>query len=258
MVLLVMLDGVRPDAITPERCPHVTTLAARGARSWQARSVLPSVTLPCHMSIFHSVPPTRHGIMSNQYVPLARPLPGVVEVARAANLRSAFVHNWEPLRDLARPEQLAYAYFREPPHDATYDDAVADEAARLLRDEYYDFVFVYFGSVDAAGHLYGWMSDGYLQQLAHVDGLLGRVLDALPADASVVVQSDHGGHERTHGTDSPADMTIPWVVAGPGIRRGHTISGTVSLLDTAPTIARLLGIAAPREWEGHPVEEIFL
>jgi arylsulfatase A-like enzyme len=52
-------------------------------------------------------------------------------------------------------------------------------------------------------------------------------------------------------------MTIPWLAAGPGIRRGYTIDTPVSLLDTAPTIARLLGLAPDREWEGRCVEEIF-
>jgi arylsulfatase A-like enzyme len=80
----------------------------------------------------------------------------------------------------------------------------------------------------------------------------------MPADASIIVHADHGGHERTHGTDSPDDMTIPWIAAGPTIRRGHTINAPVSLLDTAPTIARLLGLRQPAEWEGRPVEEIFV
>jgi arylsulfatase A-like enzyme len=52
-------------------------------------------------------------------------------------------------------------------------------------------------------------------------------------------------------------MTIPWLVAGPGIRAGYAISAPVSLLDTAPTLARLLGIAPHHEWEGRCVEEMF-
>jgi arylsulfatase A-like enzyme len=83
------------------------------------------------------------------------------------------------------------------------------------------------------------------------------VVDALPAGAHIIVQSDHGGHDRGHGTEMPEDMTIPWLAAGPGIRSGHPITAQVSLLDTAPTVARLLGVTPPREWEGRVVEEIF-
>lgn len=258
MVVFVMLDGVRPDALEAAHCPQTRALRERGAATMQARSVMPSVTLPCHMSIFHSVPPARHGITANLYLPMARPLPGLVEVACAAGLRSAFIHNWEPLRDLNRPETLAYAYYRAPPHTVAYDQAVADEAARVVATEAFDFVFVYFGSVDGAGHLYGWMSPEYLAQLERVDAALGQVLAALPAGAAVIVHSDHGGHDRTHGTAMPEDMTIPWIAAGPGIKRGHVITQPVSLLDTAPTVARLLGIAPHQEWEGQSVEEIFV
>ncbi|MBC8074809.1 MAG: alkaline phosphatase family protein [Chloroflexales bacterium] len=257
MIVLVMIDGTRPDALDQARCPNIQALRERGSATMQARSVMPSITLPCHTSIFHSVPPSRHGITANLYLPMARPLPGLVEVARGAGLRSAFVHNWEPLRDLNRPETLAYSYYREPPLTPDYDQAVADEAARLLAHERFDFVFVYFGSVDGAGHLYGWMSPEQIAQIERVDAHIGQLLAALPADATIIVHADHGGHERTHGTEMPEDMTIPWIAAGPTIRRGHTIAAPVSLLDTAPTIARLLGLRQPTDWEGSPVEEIF-
>lgn len=263
MVVLVMTDGLRPDAIDPARCPAHAALRARGAFTDAAQSVMPSVTLPCHMSIFHSVPPARHGITSNLYAPLARPLPGLGEALRLARRRSAAVHNWEPLRDLARPEMLSFAYFREPPagpdvaHPA-YDEDVAHEGARAIGSGEFDFVFVYLGGVDAAGHHFGWMSEGYLEQVARLDAALGVVAEALPPDAHIVVQSDHGGHGRTHGTEQPEDMTIPWLVAGPGVRGGHRIAARVSLLDTAPTVARLLGVPAPREWEGRAPEEIFV
>jgi predicted AlkP superfamily pyrophosphatase or phosphodiesterase len=262
MVVLVMTDGLRPDAIDVARCPAHAALRQRGAWTATARSVMPSITLPCHMSIFHSVPPTRHGITSNLYTPMARPLPGLGEALRMARKRSAFVVNWESLRDLCRPEMLSFSYYREPPAGAdvyhpAYDEDVAEQGARIVASGAFDFVFVYLCGVDAAGHHFGWMSDGYLEQVARLDAALGVVVDAVPPDAHLVVQSDHGGHDRGHGTDMPEDMTIPWLAAGPGIRAGYQLDAPVSLLDTAPTIARLLGVLPPREWEGRTVEEIF-
>jgi predicted AlkP superfamily pyrophosphatase or phosphodiesterase len=52
-----MIDGLRPDAIVPADCPNLKALLARSAYSLTATSVMPSITLPCHTSIFHSVPP---------------------------------------------------------------------------------------------------------------------------------------------------------------------------------------------------------
>lgn len=258
MVVFIMIDGLRPDAIAAAGCEHLPAFQRRGASTMRAQSVMPSVTLPCHTSIFHSVPPGRHGITTNYYIPMARPLPGLVEVARAAGKKSAFVHNWEPLRDLTRPEQLSYSWCHEPPLDHTYDDEMHAEAVRVVTQQRYDFVFVYYGSVDTAGHAYGWMEPGYLAQVKHVDTLVGALLHAMPADANIIIQADHGGHDRNHGTDCAEDMTIPWMAVGPHIKANYTITTPVSLLDTAPTLARMLGIAPSDEWDGRCVEEIFI
>lgn len=258
LVVFILIDGVRPDAIMAANCPHLTELLKRSAFTLKATSVLPSITLPCHMSIFHSVPPTRHGVTTNDWQPMARPLPGLVEQAHAAGRCCAFFHNWEPLRNLNTPGSLAFSYFRDNVYtDPDGDSVIAAEAARYITTDRPDFVFVYLGTVDTMGHLAGWMSSQYLAQLERVDGALGTLLTALPTDCSILLQSDHGGHERTHGTDSPEDMTIPWLVAGPGIRSNYEIKEAVSLLDTAPTLARLLKINPHREWEGRCVEEIF-
>jgi predicted AlkP superfamily pyrophosphatase or phosphodiesterase len=256
-VIFILIDGLRPDAITAERCPRLAGLRARGAATMRASSVMPSITLPCHTSIFHSVPPTRHGITSNDWRPMARPLPGLFDIARAAGKRSVFFYNWEQLRDLGRPGSLELSFFRNTAYQADGDQIIADEAARTLTTVRPDLAFVYFGTVDTAGHVYGWMSDGYLGQLEQVDAALGTLLDALDADCTLLIQSDHGGHDRNHGTDLPEDLTIPWIAAGPGIRQGYEISAPVSLLDTSPTLVHLLGIAPHHEWEGRCVEEIF-
>jgi phosphopentomutase len=190
---------------------------------------------------------------------MARPLPGLVDQAQAAGKRCGFFYNWEQLRNLSRPGSLHCSCFRDNVYTdlVNGDQAIAAEAVRYLASDRPDFIFVYFGTVDTVGHLAGWMSKPYLAQLERVDGALGTLLDGLPAGSTILLQSDHGGHERTHGTDSPEDMTIPWLVTGPKIRRGYEITAPVSLLDTAPTLARLLDITPYPEWEGCCVEEIF-
>ncbi len=256
-VAFFMLDGVRPDALTAAHVPHVAALLARGSATMQATAVMPCITLPNHTTIFHSVPPARHGVTSNEWQPMARPVPGLFEVVCAAGKRTAFLYNWGHLRDLARPGSLDAAFFRSSQHDPDGDDITAAAARDILQRDRPDFIFIYFGTVDAVGHDHGWMSPEYLAQLERVDAALGSVVAGLPDDFAVLVQADHGGHDRDHGLPIPEDLTVPWLVAGPGVRRGHTIQAAVSHLDTAPTIARLLGLAPAPEWEGHAVEEIF-
>lgn len=256
--VLVVIDGLRPDALALANCSEINSLLARSAYTLRASSVMPSVTLPCHMSIFHSVPPTRHGITTNDWQPMARPLPGLIDQARAANLHTASFYNWEPLRNLSLPGSLNFSYCRDNVYsDPEADRVIAGEAVRYIDHDAPDFAFVYFGTVDTIGHRHGWLSAEYLAQIERVDRALGALLKGLPSDSTVLLLSDHGGHERSHGTDSAEDMTIPWLVAGPGIRRGYEVSTPVSLLDTAPTLARILNIEPHRDWEGRCVAEIF-
>jgi hypothetical protein len=257
MILFTLLDGLRPDALSPARTPALWGLKTRGAGTLAARSVMPCITLPCHMSIFHSVPPERHGVTTNTWTPMARPLPGLFDVARAAGKRCGFFYNWEPLRNVGLPGSLAYSLMIDNVETPSGDHELAAEAARVLATVPLDFAFVYLGTIDTTGHAAGWMSDGYLAQVAAVDAVVARLLSELPPDTHVLLQADHGGHDRTHGTPAPEDMTIPWLLAGPSIKTGHTIAGPVSLLDTAPTLARLLGLSAHPQWEGHSIDEAF-
>jgi predicted AlkP superfamily pyrophosphatase or phosphodiesterase len=255
--VLILIDGLRADAVTHETMPNLRQLMMRGASTLQAQSVIPSVTLPCHMSIFHSVPPQRHGIMQNVYQSMARPLPGLVEQAYAAGLKCGFIYNWEPLRDLSRPEKLHFSYFVNNVLEPEGDRTLAQEAVRYIEAHAPDFLFLYLGSVDMYGHAYGWMSDEYLAQAGRSDAAVGHFMEHVSPDSSVILLADHGGHERNHGTDSPEDMTIPWMAVGPNIHADYHIKGTVTLLDTAPTLARIMNIKAAPEWEGRSVDEIF-
>ncbi len=258
IVMLTVIDGLRPDAIAAADCPNLKALLQRSAYTLHARTVLPCITLPCHMSMFHGVPPTRHGVTSNDWQPMARPLPGLVDVAKPAGKRCAFFTSWEPLRDLSRPGALFYSVYVDNLIDLDADLRVAEAAAKAIQTNPIDFAFVYLGVVDNVGHDFGWMSDAYLAEVAKADRALGILLDALSdREHALLLQADHGGHERFHGLDIPEDMEIPWMVSGMGIRRGYEIPSPVTILDTAPTLARLLGVTPHAQWEGRCVEEIF-
>lgn len=257
-VLYISTDGLRPDAIAAAHTPNFRAVMSRGAYTLAGCSVMPSISLPCHMSIFHSVPPERHGILVNTYTPMARPVPGLVEVLNDSGKRCASFISWEPLRDLSRPGSLSVstliAYARNP---EAADVLTVQAALPYLHSGEFDFVFLYLATIDEVGHDFGWMSQRYLRQVEHVDAHLGTIMENLPADTAVLIHSDHGGHDRSHGTDSAQDMTIPWMAAGPGIRENFEIERRVSLLDTAPTITRILGVTPSVVWEGRAVEEIF-
>ncbi len=257
-VLFMMLDGLRPDAVSAERTPNFWGLMQRGAYTLKGQSMNPSLTLPCHMSIFHSIPPERHGIIDNDYHSMARPVRGLVEQLKLYDYASAFFYNWEQLRDVSRPGSLAFSFFTDTAYTLDGDDIMAQQAVQHFQNSPTPFTFLYFGTIDSVGHAFGWMSEMYLAQAHRVDALLGDVLAILDKDTFVIAHADHGGHERTHGTTLPEDMTIPFVMAGKGIKQGYELTTPVSLLNTAPTVTHLLGIKPYTDWEGTPLTEALL
>ena len=68
-VILMCIDGMRPDGFLQCGNPFIEEMMKLGSYSLESRTVFPSCTLPCHMSMFHSVPPERHGILSSQTHP---------------------------------------------------------------------------------------------------------------------------------------------------------------------------------------------
>ncbi|MDX1934383.1 MAG: alkaline phosphatase family protein [Capsulimonadales bacterium] len=257
-VLLCSMDGVRPDAILSTETPTIDRLAREGAFTWSARTVMPSSTLPCHTSMLRGVPTERHGITSNTFTPIVRPVPSLIDAARAQGRRTGFFYNWEQLRDLADPGSLHVAVMHGECTSEKSDAFLAEQACAYLERDDLDLLFLYLGWPDECGHKHGWMTPPYLESITHADACLGRVLETLRRlgrETVTLVVSDHGGHDRSHGTDRPEDMTIPWVLNGPGVRAGVEIATPVRIYDTCPTLAHLLGLSPAPQWEGRIVTD---
>ena len=251
-VLLILCDGMRPDSLAACGHPYIPELLRQSASTLSARTVFPSVTLPCHMSLFHSVDPDRHGILTNTYVPQVRPIAGLADHLSRCEKRCAMFYTWEPLRDLTRPGALCRSVFADQkalgPIPAT--EEILAPALSALRSDDLDFVFLYLGAPDELGHDEGWMSPAYLAAVSHAWDCIRRVMEVLPPCCTVLVTADHGGHGRNHGDDCPEDMTIPLLIRGETFAPGSALPGDVSIKDLAPTIAALLGVPPCRDWEG--------
>ena len=68
-VVLVLVDGMRPDGILACGERYLQDLAAQSSASFAAKTVFPSITLPCHTSLFFGVQPQRHGVLTNEWRP---------------------------------------------------------------------------------------------------------------------------------------------------------------------------------------------
>jgi predicted AlkP superfamily pyrophosphatase or phosphodiesterase len=250
-VIMILCDGMRPDFVLSSKNPYVAEFLSSSVYAMSAQTTMPSVTLPCHTSLFLSVPSERHGILTNTWTPQVRPIKGLVEVLNAAGKSCAFVCDWDPLRDLARPETLSFAYFANGGalgYDYTLPKMVA-RAAEILNGEAPDFMFVYLGLPDAWGHEFGFTSDKYAESVSLVWDGIKTIAGAASPDYGAIVLADHGGHGRSHGEDIPEDMTIPIILRGEMFGNAD-ISGNVNIMDVAPTVAEALGVKPDAAWEG--------
>jgi arylsulfatase A-like enzyme len=118
-------------------------------------------------------------------------------------------------------------------------------------------MFIHLPLVDLTGHAAGWMSPAYLGQVAAADAALGRLLQAVGPQVTVIVTADHGGYDFIHWSGAPEDWQIPWIIAGPGIRPGHALTTAISTVDTAATAAAVLGLTLDEGASGQPVDEAF-
>lgn len=252
-VILISIDGMRPDGLTECGSEHLEKLKSISSYTFNAQTVFPSKTLPCHMSLFLGVPPMRHGILSNTYVPQVHSITGVFEKICAAGGECAFFYGWEPLRDVALPGSSKYATYFNAYMEESVDTLLTDEAIKLIEWKKPDFVFLYQVDTDEkGGHDCGWMSDGYLDRIRIAINNAWRVIEKFGDEYTVIITADHGGHDRMHGTDMPEDMTIPMFYIGKDFEPGRKLDG-VSILDIAPTIAKVMGLLPEKEWEGKPL-----
>ena len=252
-VILILIDGMRPDALVQCNNPHVQRLLSASAYALKARTVYPPLTLPCHMSLFHSVEPDRHGVTDNVYSPMARPINGIIEQLHGKRT-TAMCYNWGELRDLCRPDVLDFSlYINLSTYGAEQSvREVCEVVEKLLGSKAPDFCFTYFGWPDEQGHDTGWMSAEYLHAVDESMRLVESLIEATKGEYITIILADHGGHDRTHGASIDEDMTIPVILQGEGIPPGE-IQRPVSILDIAPTVVRLLGCEPAKEWEGTPL-----
>lgn len=261
-VLIVSFDGLRPDAIEAANMESTMELMQTGAYTLTAQTIDPSLTLPAHSSMLVGTCPAKHIVRWNVYVPENGFALGsdIFDLAHAAGLRTVFVTGKEKLRQVTEPTSTDFFEFI----DRT--DKIQDKTTvlRLALDQIaqgFGLMFVHFAEGDIEGHNKGWMSRAQLDVYGREDRGLGSMIQALKDKGMyettlIIVTSDHGGHDSTHGTGLPDDMTIPWVVNGPRILPGE-LQTQVHIMDTAATAAFALGLPIPPEWDGIPVYEAF-
>jgi hypothetical protein len=260
-VIVIGVDGLGAAWLRDANTPKIAKLMALGASTLHARAVIPTVSSPNWASMINGAGPAQHGITSNEWQPDKYEIapvckgsggffPTVFGVLREQRygMTIGVFHHWKDFRRL-----LEKGSANQVVH---IDDAVktTDAAIAYWKQQRPALLFVHLDHVDHAGHDHGWGSAEYRAAVELADKLIGRVAEAAP-EATIIVTADHGGSGTKHGGMTMGEIEIPWIAAGPGIRKGVKIAKPVNTYDTAVTIAYLLKIKPHECWIGRPVWE---
>ena len=212
-LLLVSLDGVRPDALGRGDTPTLDALARDGVQAWM-RPSYPSLTFPNHYTLVTGLRPDRHGLIHNamhdetlgefrlsdreavgngEWYADGEPLWVTAERAGLATATLSWPGSEAAVRGVRPTRWFAFDYSR--PIDVRVDTVLGwlDEPPATRPR----LATLYFEHPDKAGHDYGPSSPEYREALRLVDRALARLVAGLRERGAsdrvnLVVVSDHG------------------------------------------------------------------
>jgi len=253
-VILISVDGLRPDALDADRSPTIWQLIEEGSFHATALCELPPATLPNHTSMLTGLSVSRHGVMINYEYPGRIEQTTIFDVAKANGLRAGCFIGKSRLRWLCNEGSVEQWGLQA-------DTAAIGEMVRqaIAADDLH-LIFVHFAGTDGVGHASGWMSPEYLAEVTRVDEAVRGIRDAMAAagilDETVfMITADHGGHEKVHYLDIPDDRHIPIVLNGPGIAVGRRLCQPARIMDVPATVLHLLNLPTASVLDGLPLLE---
>jgi len=245
--------------------PRIAELRQRGAWTLKARAVLPTVSSPNWASLFLGATPAQHGITSNDWQPdrfdiapvctgAGGRFPSLFGLMREQqpHRKTAAIHDWEGFGRLLEPGAPSFIQ-----HVKGGSVATTDYAINYWKRERPDLLFVHLDDVDHAGHQHKWESAEYRQAVAAHDALVGRFVDMVrdageQARTLIILVADHGGVGTKHGGMTMAEIEIPWIAAGHGVRV-RELTAPVNIQDTAATLAAVYKLRTPACWEAKAI-----
>lgn len=251
-VLLIGLDGVRPDALQAAATPNLDGLVQSGAVTWTMRTEDISLSGPGWSSMLTGVTAAKHGVTNNSFIG-----------ARYGE----YPHFFERLRSVCPDASLASVATWSGIGRIVLDSASVGEAGgsdgtttaravELLSTGDPVVLFVHLDDVDAAGHGSGFSptNPAYINAIQTKDAQVGQILDAVRARPGyaaeewlVMVSTDHGGLGTGHGGGTVEEQTIFAIFQGPGVTPG-VITQPTNIEDIAVTALAYLGVPLNPAW----------
>ncbi|NDV15850.1 sulfatase-like hydrolase/transferase [Muricauda sp. TY007] len=269
-IVVIGIDGMSPDGIQKANTPTLDSMVQHGAATMHARSVLPSSSSPNWASMIMGADTEQHGVTSNGWEKFDHQLPPVVVTENGAfptiftlfkdqqpQAHVGAIYDWDGFGRLFEKADVDFDI------DGDHEDKTTEAAVNYIKEHTPKFTFVHLDHVDHAGHALGHGSPEYYKSVEKADSLIAEIVDATKQagifeKTMFIVSADHGGLGFGHGGESLAEMEIPFILYGTGIKKGYKIEETVYQYDNAPTVAYAMGLQTPQSWIGRPVKGAFV
>ena len=268
-VFIISFDQGDPDLIQQSEMPVFQQMAAEGAHSWNAFTIVPSLTLSAHTSMLTGVGPQAHQILWNDYQPAKGvvKLPTIFKLAKQRGLKTAMFVGKEKFKHLLLPGSVDAFIWPQPDDGAL---SVAKAFAAQVKTLQPNLCFIHFRDPDTQGHKYGSHSPEKKMALKDCDLALGIIKNAIAevelTNSVIILTADHGSHDiknnngkiaGAHGSAETCDVVIPWVAWGKGVKKNFAVTAPIIQYDTAATTLWLLGVPLPEYFWGRPVTSAF-
>jgi predicted AlkP superfamily pyrophosphatase or phosphodiesterase len=267
-VLIISIDGLRPDMALRAKTPNLHQMLEVGCFSFWARTTPLAITLPSHTSMLTGVIPRKHEIEWNKDLPLSTPVypnfPTIFEVAKKHGFTTAMAAGKSKFSTLAKPGTLDWSWIAAASTSGDID--VAEHAIEIIRQHQPQVMFIHFPGCDNVGHAKGWGTPQQLEAIAGADAQVGRVFAAMEEakvkdNTFIILTADHGGAGRTHVPDDARSRHIPWIAVGPHVRKNIDLTTYADLIinteDTFATACYVLKLPLGKLLDGKPIKEIF-
>ena len=255
-VLMVLLDGWRPDVIAAAHTPTLDMMMQDSAYSMEARVEDTAISGSGHSSFLTGVHRDKHNVHGNSFGDANyQEYPYWFNLLKyeRPEMHTAAYHNWLPMANTAL--DFSVCGYCVDMYVTGSDNSIATQLATDLANQQMDAVTIVIDAPDAAGHGYGFHPSipQYVAAMNQSDAWLGMIMDAIFArtnyaeeDWMVIISSDHAGSGYGHGYNIPEHRKVPLIIWG--AESLGPIWPAPDSVDIVPTALHHLGVEVRAEW----------
>ena len=216
-VLIIGIDGCRPDALVQANTPNIDALLNNSIYSFHALNDDITISGPGWSAMMTGVWSAKHGITDNSFSGSnLGQYPHFFKRVEDFNpaLQTESISQWGPINNQIVLNHADYKV------NAANEMSVTLEAVNRLTNHNPDVLFLHYDDVDHAGHGSGFSPSNpvYITAIEEVDQNIGIVLDALYDRPTydnenwlILISTDHGGNGTSHGGTSIGEETIFYI-----------------------------------------------